>query len=339
MHPLHPLVQCSVERIALGHKGRLFASDGVLIMPMPQWFEIMRPVLVVLEKDGGFVTSQSVYEKTARIFELTEEELEERLKSGQQRYRNRMGWAITDLGKAGLLEHGGRQGRYATYAITDEGRKFLKAHDAPFNEQTLIDECPSFRQWIDSYQNKGDSSDKDKNPSVEEESLSPQEIMAKADKEIRDALAEELLQAVAAMNAYAFEYLVGKLLKAMGYGEPQITKKSGDDGIDGIVKADQLGFDNIYFQAKKWALDKAVSKPEIQKFSGALNEQHAQKGLFITTARFTAGAEKFARTVSGQRIVLVDGDALAHHMIEYNVGVAEKESYVVKAIDTDFFEE
>lgn len=309
---------------------------------MPQWFEIMRPVLVALEEEGGFVTSQSVYEKTAAFFGLTESDLEERLKSGQKRYRNRMGWAITDLGKANLLEHGERSGRYATYRITEEGKTFLAQHDESFDEQVLIDECPSFRQWIESYQGKDDDASLKKgvvNKPADEESLSPQEMMAQADKEIRDALAEELLQAVVAMNAYAFEYLVGELLKAMGYGEPHITQKSNDGGIDGIVKADQLGFDSIYFQAKKWAPDATITKPEIQKFSGALNEQHAQKGLFITTARFSAGADKFAKSVSGQRIVLVDGNALAHHMIDYNVGVAEKERYVVKALDTDFFDE
>lgn len=209
-----------------------------------------------------------------------------------------------------------------------------------------MDDLLAFPTFADYYGKKRSRGNKRPKPeSVEEdEQLTPPEIMEKAAKEIRDALADELLQVVASMDDYDFEFLVAKLLVAMGYGqsldEPTtVTPKSNDGGIDGIVKEDRLGFDNVYFQAKRWDKDTTVNKPEVQKFSGALNGQHANKGLFITTARFSEGARKYVETVSGQRIVLVDGVTLAHLMIDYNVGVTEEKTYVIKAIDTDFFED
>lgn len=307
-------------------------------MTMPKWHEIMRPVLVVLNDAEGYVSSAELYEAAAEEFHLTEEERDERVKSGEKRFHNRLGWAIVDLRKANLLEYGDRRG---TYKITGDGVAFLSRHPKPFGPKELMGECPSFKEWKTGYLEKhGRTPPANQN---EEEEMSPQETMAKADKDIRDALADELLQNVVGMNEYDFEFLVAKLLVAMGYGqsleEPAtVTPKSNDGGIDGIVKEDRLGFDNVYYQAKKWALDSVISKPEIQKFSGALNERHAQKGLFITTAGFSSGARKFAETVSGQRIVLVDGMTLAHLMIDYNVGVTVKETYTVKAIDKDFFE-
>ena len=310
-------------------------------MTMPKWHEIMRPVLVVLNEAGDCLSSSELYETTAEEFHLTGAERDERIKSGEKRFHNRLSWAIMDLRKANLLEYGEKHG---TYKITDDGIAFLSRHSKPFGPKELMDECPSFKKWKTAYLEKNQKYGQAQTSiHSEEEEMSPQEAMAKADKDIRDALADELLQNVVGMNEYDFEFLVAKLLVAMGYGqsleEPAtVTPKSNDGGIDGIVKEDRLGFDNVYYQAKKWALGSVVSKPEVQKFSGALNERHAQKGLFITTARFSSGACDFADTVSGQRIVLVDGKVLAHLMIDYNVGVTVKETYTIKAIDTDFFE-
>lgn len=310
-------------------------------MTMPKWHEIMRPVLVVLNEAGDYLSSSELYETTAEEFHLTGAERDERIKSGEKRFHNRLSWAIMDLRKANLLEYGEKRG---TYKITDEGIAFLSRHSRPFGPKELMDECPSFNKWKTGYLEKSEKHVRAHLVTQnEEEEMAPQEAMAKADKDIRDALADELLQNVVGMNEYDFEFLVAKLLVAMGYGqsleEPAtVTPKSNDGGIDGIVKEDRLGFDSVYYQAKKWALDAVITKPEIQKFSGALNERHARKGLFITTAGFSAGARKFAETVSGQRIVLVDGMTLARLMIDYNVGVTVKETYTVKAIDTDFFE-
>ncbi len=136
-----------------------------------------------------------------------------------------------------------------------------------------------------------------------------------------------------------FERLVVKLLLAMGYGSGIddagfVTQASNDGGIDGIIKEDQLGFSSIYIQAKRWDPNVSVSRPEIQKFAGALQEQKAQKGLFISTASFSEGAKKSAEAAG---IVLVDGKQLTKLMIKFNLGVSIENVYEVKRLDTDFF--
>ena len=136
-----------------------------------------------------------------------------------------------------------------------------------------------------------------------------------------------------------FEELVVKLLIKMGYGGSLsdagiVTQKSNDGGIDGIIREDKLGFDKIYIQAKRWDPEKSINRPEIQKFSGALRDEGASKGLFITTASFSSGAIESAEK---QHIVLVDGKRLTSLMIEYGLGVSTISTYEIKSIDTDFF--
>ena len=142
---------------------------------------------------------------------------------------------------------------------------------------------------------------------------------------------------------YFFENLVIKLLQKIGYGSftdsGKVTQKSNDEGIDGIINQDKLGFDSIYIQAKKWDKDSTVSRPEVQKFIGALAGQGANKGLFITTAKFSDGAKEYSQKQHIAKIVLIDGMELAKLMIEYNLGVSVENIYEIKKIDSDFFEE
>ncbi len=158
-------------------------------------------------------------------------------------------------------------------------------------------------------------------------------------KQINSAVADCLMQEILKMEWYDFEKLVVKLLSAMGYGEPVTTKKSGDDGIDGLIKADKFGFDTIYVQAKQWQLDSTITRPDIQKFLGALVGQGASKGLFITTARFSKEAILFTQRHLQQKIILVDGNELTKLMIEYNLGVSIESTLQIKRIDYDFFSE
>jgi restriction system protein len=128
----------------------------------------------------------------------------------------------------------------------------------------------------------------------------------------------------------------------MGYGGTmidagQVKGKTGDEGIDGVVREDKLGFSLIYIQAKRWELGKSVGRPEIQKFVGALAGAGAAKGLFITTARFSKEAYVYADRQHTTKVVLVDGKTLANLMIEYNLGVSTQMTYDLKRIDTDYF--
>ena len=170
------------------------------------------------------------------------------------------------------------------------------------------------------------------------------EMLDTAFQQITAALASQLMDEVMKLSPTEFEKLVVSLLLHMGYGSGiteagMITQQSNDGGIDGIIKEDQLGFSSIYIQAKQWAADQTVGKPEIQKFVGALQGQQAQKGLFITTAKFSSGALQYANNLLGTKVVLVDGFTLTRLMIKHNVGVSVEHVYEMKKVDSDFFSE
>lgn len=179
---------------------------------------------------------------------------------------------------------------------------------------------------------------------IEEKDESPIEALDAAYSQVNATLASQLMDEVMKLTPVEFERLVVKLLLKMGYGSGiddagMVTQQSNDGGIDGIIKEDQLGFSHIYIQAKQWGTDQTVGKPEIQKFVGALQGQQAQKGLFITTAKFSSGALQYATNLLGAKVVLVDGSSLTKLMIKHNVGVSLEQVYEVKRIDTDFFAE
>ena len=163
----------------------------------------------------------------------------------------------------------------------------------------------------------------------------PQETFDRVYDTINGQLADELLTEIMAQSAVFFENLVVDLMKAMNYGDGFVTKSSGGDGIDGIIHEDKLGFNLIYIQAKRWSAEKTIGKPEIQKFAGAMmGPPRIEKGLFITTARFSPGAKAYA---DAQHIILVDGRRLTELMIEYGLGVSTQKTYEIKRIDSDYF--
>ena len=168
-----------------------------------------------------------------------------------------------------------------------------------------------------------------------------EEILEETHEELNASLADDLMSEIMKMDPTDFEHLVVRLLLAMGYGSGiddagVVTQATNDGGIDGIIKEDLLGFSSIYIQAKRWKPDTSIHKPEIQKFIGALYEKNAQKGLFITTAKYSSGAKNTAESAG---IVLVDGSQLTKLMIKYNLGVSVKQIYEVKQLDMDFFSE
>lgn len=169
----------------------------------------------------------------------------------------------------------------------------------------------------------------------------PQEVLENAYQSLRQEVSTELLTQIKNSSPGFFERLVIDLLVAMGYGGTlqdagQSIGKAGDEGIDGIIKEDRLGLDVIYVQAKKW--ENPVSRPEIQKFAGALQGKRARKGVFITTSSFSQGAREYVASIES-KIVLIDGEELAGLMIDYGVGVSTTSVYEVKRIDYDYFEE
>ncbi len=177
--------------------------------------------------------------------------------------------------------------------------------------------------------------------STPEKEVTPDERMEEAYRELREALADDLLTRVRSGSPKFFEHLVVDVLVAMGYGgsrtdAAQVVGMSGDDGIDGVIKEDRLGLDMVYVQAKRW--DNTVGPGEIDRFVGSLSRKKAHKGVFITSGAFTDGARR-AAAEAAVRIVLIDGDDLASHMIDYGVGVADHKAFVVKKLDGDYFDE
>jgi restriction system protein len=174
------------------------------------------------------------------------------------------------------------------------------------------------------------------------DSLNPMELLEEAYQRIKDEVASDLMREIKKASPQFFEKVVVELLVEMGYGGSrkdagQAIGKSGDEGIDGIIKEDRLGLDAIYLQAKRWT--GTVGRPEIHKFVGALKGQGANKGIFITTSTFSEDAIEYAKKIDSPKIVLIDGQKLAVLMIEHNVGVSEVTSYEIKKIDSDYFAE
>jgi restriction system protein len=169
----------------------------------------------------------------------------------------------------------------------------------------------------------------------------PEELIDYGYQKVRESLEQEMLLKLKSVHPLRFEEIVVKLLVAMGYGGSlteagKTTRYTNDEGIDGIIKEDKLGLDVIYIQAKKW--EGTVSRPEIQKFVGALAGQRAKKGVFITTSNFSKEAITYASQMD-TKIVLIDGEQLAQYMIDHNLGVSVQNTYEIKRIDSDYFEE
>ena len=156
-------------------------------------------------------------------------------------------------------------------------------------------------------------------------------------QQIREKVAEDLLQQIKTNSPAFFENLVIDLLVKMGYGgsreDAETVGRSGDGGIDGIINQDRLGLDVVYVQAKRWKNN--VGAPEIASFAGALAGQSANKGIFITTSDFTKAAKDY--DAAGFKIILIDGKRLAQLMIDHNVGVSTVKTYEIKRVDSDYF--
>lgn len=296
-------------------------------------FEKFLPVFLEVIQDGELYSAHIVKDLIAKKMKISETDLSELVPSGKQsRFNNRMNWARTYLDKAGLIETPSR----GKYRITEAGNKALLSGEVI--DIKYLDKIDKFKNFHKVSSPDNVSSD----ISNEDKEKSPIEILDSAFQRVNSVLITDVMSEVMKLDDSGFEKLIVKLLVKMGYGSGIegagiVTPKSHDGGIDGIIKEDQLGFSNIYIQAKQWSVDQSVSRPEIQKFVGALQGQQAQKGLFITTASFSTGAREYARNLLGTKVVLVDGDTLARLMIKHNVGVSVEQVYEIKKIDTDFF--
>jgi restriction system protein len=297
-------------------------------MAIPDYQSVMLPLLKIAGDDKEHSIRDTI-EKISSMFRLTEDERKEVLPSGQQYIiDNRVGWARTYLKKAGLLD----STRRSYFKITKLGLEVLKKNPKDINVKYL-EQFPSFLEFR--------SLRKDKLDESEEESTlkTPQELLEYGYQRITRDLSQDLLSSIKLCTPGFFEKLVVELLLSMGYGGSrsdagQAIGRSGDGGIDGIIKEDKLGLDVIYIQAKRW--ENVVGAKEIRNFVGSLVGQKANKGVFITTSDFTKDAIDYVKTIS-HKVILIDGLLLAQLMIENNIGVSKIISYDIKKIDTDYF--
>ncbi|PTQ91424.1 restriction endonuclease [Agitococcus lubricus] len=302
-------------------------------MAIPDFQRLMLPLLQFCAT-GVEVKNTAVTQHLSQLFGLSEADRQQKLPSGQQKvFENRVAWAKAHLKMAGLLEATQR----GVFRITTEGQHLL-ASAPPLINIALLQTLPTY-QYAKSLRLPEALSPL--RPVRDTQIQTPHEIIETAYQDLSFRLADELLDRIKNNSPAFFEKLVVELLLKMGYGGTradagQAMGKSGDEGIDGIIKEDRLGLDAVYIQAKRWK--DTVGRPEIQKFVGALHGQRAKKGIFMTTSRFSQEAEEYVAKIDN-KIALIDGKTLCQLMIEYDIGVSTEISYAIKRIDSDYFEE
>ncbi|MDB5045185.1 MAG: restriction endonuclease [Deinococcus sp.] len=303
-------------------------------MAVPDYQSLMRPLLEAVQ-DGTTHVMREVASHVAATLGLSDSDLQELLPSGKQTiYKNRIGWAKTYLTKAQVLATETR----GTVKITTRGQELLARIPGRIVQRDLeiYPEFMAFKAAGQSQTTQTATPAPDDIPSV----TSPEEQLATLYSQLLSSLADELLSQVMQISPQQFERLVVEVLVSMGYGGSvrdagQALGRSGDNGIDGMIKQDPLGLDRVYLQAKKW--QNTVHSPEIRTFAGSLTYHRASKGVFLTTSSFSEGAKQTAAQIGN--IILIDGHMLASLMIDYGVGVLTRETYKIRRVDSEYFEE
>ena len=300
---------------------------------VPTWEEFMIPALRVLA-DGQVHRARHVADSAADMLNISPEARQGTIPSGQLRYQNRSFWALSYLYRTDAVERPSR----GHYRITQVGRNLLSAHPEGLTKADLEAQPTYVAHGADG--NTLAASNKQEGSTGEPQS--PVEMIEEGISIIEANVGAELLKRLHENEWEFFEDAVVKLIVAMGYGgkngRATRTQLTNDRGIDGIVDQDALGLNRVYIQAKRYALDAAVQRPEIQAFVGALHGAQADRGVFITTGRFSAGAKQYAEGVP-TRIVLIDGQRLSQLMIRYGVGVQVDRTVHLISVDEDFFVE
>lgn len=302
-------------------------------MSIPDFQTLIRPVLAHLS-DGSTLRSRDIKDAMADQFELSDTERVEVLPSGRQRtIDNRVGWALTYLSQAGLVTRPSR----GYVVITDEGRGALDANPSRIDMKTL-EAYPAYLEFRNRTREKATSA---AIPIEDEPSgATPSDLVEQALATNRAAVEGEVLRMALALTPTGFEDLVIRLLERMGYGKAgsaERTSASGDAGVDGIISQDPLGLDRIYMQAKRYGEDRTIDRPKIHEFAGALLGKQGDRGVFITTSRFSAGAIQEAERINA-RIELIDGRRLAELLVSYGVGVQVEQTVTLYRLDEDYFE-
>jgi restriction system protein len=294
----------------------------------------MLPLLKSLD-DGQQHHTSDLSARMEDEFKLSDADREQLLPSGTQRtIVNRVHWAVSYMVQAALIVRTGR----GQVAITSRGREVL-AEGVERVDIKYMNRFPEFLEFRARSQPKAGGATQ-----IPDSQATPEEVLESTFEAVREQVEADLLQRVLDSPPAFFEQLVVDLLEAMGYGSANTGQagrrvgRSGDDGIDGIIDEDRLGLDAVYLQAKRWAVDHPVRRPDLQAFAGSLEGQRATKGVFITTSRFTPDATEYVSRIS-RRIVLIDGATLGRLMYDFGVGVRTVKSYELRRVDLGYFDE
>jgi restriction system protein len=314
-------------------------------MPVPNYQTLMAPVLHALE-DGQPKSIKEIRDHVAAEMGITDEDKQELIKSGISVFDSRTAWAVTYLAQAGLI----RRPKRAVNQITERGLHVLQEHPDRVDNHILVqfEEFREFKSRAKASQ-KGPGTSKAGEPppplstsNGATATEAPRETITAAIEENNAAVAADILARVREQDPAFLENLVLKVLTAMGYGgvagSAERLGRSGDEGLDGVIKQDPLGLDRVYVQAKRYAADRTVGRPDIQGFVGALHGAQADRGVFITTSRVSPDAYSYADKVAA-RVILIDGPTLASLLAEHNIGAQDSETFVLKRVDEDFFED
>ena len=298
-------------------------------MTLPKHWDIMQPVLELLA-DGAARKSKDFELPMARHFGLSDEELTRMYDSGNGPvFYDRIGWALSYLAMAEVVD----RPRRGVYQINDAGRKLLQAPN-------------KVRDKVEAELALRDHRKRQKSEKVVEETstLTPQERLYESFEKIRQSTYDAILDTILSKSPTAFEKLVVQLLQKMGYGgeikdSGEVTPPAGDGGIDGVIKEDILGLGRLHIQAKRYARNRTVGREEIQKFVGALAVAQSNKGVFITTSRYSNEALEYARSLhSTSTVALIDGEDLARYIYDFNLGMQPEQVIEIKKMDADFWD-
>lgn len=288
----------------ISEKKSLTKIENKVLATMPVSKDLVIPILRVMS-DGDLYIASTLNEGVATHFKLKEEQVNFSYPDSKETvFVSRMRATRFSLQKKGYIQEVGKH----TYRITKDGLDLLNESDIEIQE-----ELEELEQVVD-----------------------PIKVINEQLVELDSYLIDKILTELQKVHWRRFESVVVELLTAMGYGDGEVTQSTNDEGLDGIIKEDKLGLDNIYVQAKRW--NNTVGRPEIMAFVGALEGKSASKGIFITTSSFSKGANDYVRVLPFKKVILIDGNKLARYMLDYNVGVTIKRKVLIKEIDFTFFE-
>ena len=302
-------------------------------MEQPKWHEYMIYVMRFLQ-DGNVRSRAEIVDAVAKLAKLTPEQMSDAYASGDYRYVDRIGWALTYLKQSGLIVSPAK----TAFRISEEGKKLMESNPKSLTRKDLK-KYPAYQEFVRR------SRKKDEDDETIVDAATPEETIDFAVKQLKSSVCAELLEKVRQVRPDTFEMLMIELIKKMGYGDENDpmsgirTGGSGDGGIDGVIKEDKLGLDLIYIQAKRYKDTNPVDPHAVRDFIGALVLKGAKKGIFITSSSFSNQSREHARQAKEYKVVLVDGEQLSELMYEYGVGVSQKKVISIKKLDGDAFEE